>query len=235
VGTVLLISGNCRHFRENQSYLCGCCHGNQVLRASTNARKKRPFQTLNERLSLAKFASPIIDETADRQNLTSFTPVQWFRVKKNHRTSYFGYYGTMQKGVFCIHTRKIGIKRRFTRTPKCTEFYESFSKSQECHFTSFDRFKWHHCLANLPNEPMFYHIKKWISGNLKSFTRNHTLLFSYSCLLDTFWWYIIKLTVKMHIVRMCRTPVQNARFPVTRSIRLRHIINFWQFSMAKSR
>ena len=72
------------------------------LRASTNARKKRPLQILNERLSLAKLMSPIIDETAGGQNVTSFTPVQSFRVTKKHRTSYFRHYRTMQKYVFLV-------------------------------------------------------------------------------------------------------------------------------------
>jgi hypothetical protein len=129
VWTVLLISGKCRHLRENQSYLCCCCHGNQVLRASTNARKKRPFQTLNERLILAKFASPIINETADRQNLTSFTSVQWFRVKKNHRTSYFGHYGTIQKGVFFVFTPvKSGLNVVLHVHPSVRSFRKAFQR-----------------------------------------------------------------------------------------------------------
>jgi hypothetical protein len=131
VGTVLLISGNCRHLRENQSYLCCCCHGNQVLRASTNARKKRPFQTLNERLILAKFASPIIDETTDRRNLTSFTSVGPVisSKKKNHRTSYFGHYGTIQKGVFFVFTPvKSGLNVVLHVHPSVRSFRKAFQR-----------------------------------------------------------------------------------------------------------
>ena len=56
-------------------YLCGRLLPRQPgLRASTNARKKRPLETLSERLSLAKLACPIIGQTAGRQNVTSFMP-----------------------------------------------------------------------------------------------------------------------------------------------------------------
>ena len=81
-----------------------------------------------------------------------------------------------------IHTRNIRIKRRFTRRLKCTEFCDSFSSSQEGHFRSVDRFKWHHSGANLPNEPSCYHGKKWTLGNIKSLSRYYTLIFTYSCL-----------------------------------------------------
>jgi hypothetical protein len=135
------------------------------LRASTNARKKRPLQTLNERLSLAKLTSPIYDETADQQNVTSFTPVQSLRVKKTTVQATLGITVPCRNTFFCIHTGKIGITRRFTRTPKSTEFCDSFSSSQEGQFTSLDRFKWHLCLANWPNEPSFYPGNKWILWN----------------------------------------------------------------------
>ena len=143
-------------------------------------------------------------------------PVQSFRVTKkppNKLLSALRYHAEMRFSR--IHTRNIGIKRRFTRRPECTEFCDRFSSSQEGHFTSLDRFKRHHCRAIWQNEPSFYPGKKWISGNLKSFNRNYTLLFAYGCPSGILWRYIMQSKVWIQTVWLRRTPVQNASFPVT--------------------
>ena len=167
MSTGRLIPGKCRHLRKKLAVSMRSIVARATCRFVSEHKCPKKTPTWNTQWKVKFSETSVSNYWSDgwpaKCNKFHASPVISSQ-KKAPNKLYFRHYGTMQKCVFLVFTPVTsGLNVVLHVDPSLRSFCDSFSSSQEGHFTSVDRFKWHHSGANLPNEPSCYHGKNLVN------------------------------------------------------------------------